>query len=101
MLFAEINSEVEKFRKEGFTGHLKFGIEKSAIVSLTVNSRLEKSENENTDFEKKLLDLCKINNFYGSIEFDLILGETKRLNYCMSINGQSLKERLGKTNAEV
>ena len=101
MLFADINSEIDKFKKECFTGHLKFGIEKSAVVSLTVNSRLEKSDCDNNDFDKQLMDLCSIDNFFGSIEFDMILGEVKRLNYCMSINGQNLKLRLGKNNAEM
>ena len=95
MLFSDINNEIEKFRNKKFTGHLKFGIEKSAIVSLTINSRLEKSDCDNYDFDSQLSELCENSNFYGSIEFDLVLGETKRLNYCISINGQYLKERLG------
>ena len=95
MLFAEINAEVEKYKAKAFTGHLKFGIEKSNIVSMTVNSRLEESNNDNDDFDKKLLEICTSPNFYGSIEFDLILGNIKRLNYCMSFNGQNLKEKLG------
>ena len=95
MLFSDINNEIEKFRIKKFTGHLKFGIEKSAVVSLTINSRLEKSDCDNYDFGKQLEDLCEINNFYGSIEFDLVLGKIERLNYCISINGQYLKERLG------
>lgn len=95
MLFAEINAEVKKYQDRAFTGHLKFGIEKSSIVSLTINSRLEKSDQENDKYDKILMDLCSTPNFYGSIEFDLIFGEVKRLNYCMSFNGQSLKEKLG------
>ena len=90
MLFADINAEVEKYRAKAFTGHLKFGIEKSQIVSITENSRLEKSDNTNAAFEKQLLELCS-DIFYGSIEFDLVLGEVERLNYCMSLNGQNLK----------
>ncbi|MBO7518766.1 MAG: hypothetical protein J6T31_06620 [Methanobrevibacter sp.] len=96
MLFAEINAEIEKYRVKSFTGHLKFGIEKSTIVSLTVNSRLEKSDRENDNYDKLLMELCSAPNFFGSIEFDLILGEVQRLNYCMSYNGQSLKDKLGK-----
>lgn len=95
MLFAEINAEVEKYRLKKFTGHLKFGIEKSSIVSMTVNSRLEKSDIENFDFDKQLMELCSNPNFFGSIEFDLRLGKVERLNYCMSYNGQNLKEKLG------
>ena len=94
MLFAEINSEVEKYRTKKFTGHLKFGIEKSSIVSMTVNSRLERSDNGNSDYDKQLLELCSSPNFFGSIEFDLILGNVERLNYCMSFNGQNLKDKL-------
>ena len=94
MLFAEINAEVEKYKAKSFTGHLKFGIEKSKIVSMTVNSRLEESNNDNDDFDNKLIEICSNTNFFGSIEFDLILGKIKRLNYCMSFNGQNLKEKL-------
>lgn len=98
MLFAEISAEVEKYKEKAFTGHLKFGIEKSAIVSLTVNSRLEKSDNENADFARRLAELCSNPSFYGSIEFDLIMGKVERLNYCMSFNGQSLQRKLQEDN---
>lgn len=94
MLFTEINAEVDKYRRSNFTGHLKFGVEKSAIVSLTVNSRLEKSDSENDNYDKRLMELCSSRNFYGSIEFDLIMGKVERLNYCMSFNGQNLKDKL-------
>lgn len=95
MLFAEINAEIKKYKANAFTGHLKFGIEKSQIVSITENSRLEKSDSNNASFDKQLLELCS-DTFYGSIEFDLVLGEVERLNYCKSYNGQYLKEKLGK-----
>ena len=32
MLFTEINAEVEKYKAKAFTGHLKFGIEKSNAI---------------------------------------------------------------------
>lgn len=95
MLFAVINAEVEKYRAKKFTGHLKFGIENSKVVSMTENSRLEESQKDNDDFENKLLRLCSNPSFFGSIEFDLHLGNIERLNYCMSFNGQNLKEKLG------
>lgn len=95
MLFADINAEIEKYREKAFTGHLKFGIEKSQIVSITENSRLEKSESTNAAFEKQLIELCA-DTFFGSIEFDLVLGKVERLNYCKSYNGQNLKEKMGK-----
>jgi hypothetical protein len=95
MLFAEINAEIEKYKAKAFTGHLKFGIEKSQIVSITENSRLEKSDSNNASFDKQLSELCS-DTFYGSIEFDLVLGNVERLNYCKSYNGQNLKEKLGK-----
>lgn len=95
MLFADINAEIKKYREKAFTGHLKFGIEKSQIVSITENSRLEKTECNNASFDKQLSELCS-DTFYGSIEFDLVLGEVERLNYCKSYNGQYLKEKLGK-----
>jgi len=94
MLLASINKVLEKYKKLKFTGHIRFGIEKSQLVTLTINSRLEKSDNENDDFEKKLAELCQYPNYYGSIEFDLILGKVERLNYCMSMNGQVLKYEL-------
>ena len=96
MLLAEIDKVVTQYRNKGFTGHLKFGIEKSAIVSFTVNSRLEQSDKTNGDLDRQLAELCSNPNFYGSIEFDLILGKVERLNYCMSFNGQTLKEKLGR-----
>ena len=101
MLLSDINSEIEKFREKNFTGHIKFGIEKSAIVSMTINSRLEKSDLENTNFERQLYELCSNNNFYGSIEFDLILGKVERLNYSINISGQSLKDRIGGHDADM
>lgn len=94
MLFSEINEVITGYQKDAFTGHLKFGIEKSAIVSFSENSRLEKSEKENSDFGRQLARICSNPNFYGSIEFDLILGKVERLHYCMSFNGQSLKDKL-------
>lgn len=93
MLFAEINAEIKKYKAKAFTGHLKFGIENSRIVSITENSRLEKSDSTNGSFDKQLLELCS-DTFYGSIEFDLVLGEVERLNYCKSYNGQNLKDKL-------
>ena len=101
MLLAEINKEIEKFEKSGFTGHVKFGIEKSKIVSMTINSQYEKSENDNSDFEKKLLTLCAIPEYYGSIEFDLRLGKVERLNHCISLNGQVLRNWMEQENAIV
>lgn len=99
MLFAEINAEVEKYKEKAFTGHLKFGIEKSQIVSMTENSRCEKSDCDNADFGRQLMRLCE-DSFYGSIEFDFILGEVKRLNYCKSYNGEYLKSKLGKAQMQ-
>lgn len=101
MLFKVINSELEKRRKNAFTGHIKFGIEKSVIVSMTVNSRLEKSDNNNANFAKQLMELCSNTDFYGSIEFDVVLGEVERLNYCMSYNGNVLKKELGLLDAKM
>ena len=95
MLFADINAEIEKYKVKAFTGHLKFGIEKSQIVSITENSHLEKSDNNNAAFDKQLSELCA-DTFYGSIEFDMVLGEVERLNYCKSYNGQNLKDKMGK-----
>ena len=94
MLLADINTVLEKYKRLNFTGHIKFGIEKSQLVNLSINSRLEKSENDNDEFDKKLAELCQYQNFYGSIEFDLILGKVQRLNYCMSMNGQVLRYEL-------
>ena len=101
LLFAEINAEVQKYQKKFFTGHLKFGIEKSVIVSMTENSRLESSEKVNVDYTSRLAELCSNPDFYGSIEFDLVLGKIERLNYCVSYNGASLKRKLGLCNAEM
>lgn len=101
MLFEVINRELEKRRINAFTGHIKFGIEKSAIVSMTVNSRLEKSDNNNANFAKQLMELCSNTDFYGSIEFDVVLGEVERLNYCMSYNGNVLKKELGLPDAKM
>ena len=99
MLFAEINREIEKVKKANYTGHVKFGIEKSRIVSITFNSHLEKSERENADFEKQLMTICKIPEYYGSIEFDLRLGNVERLHHCISLNGQTLKDWMEKPYA--
>ena len=102
MLFAEINAEVKKYQDSFFTGHLKFGIEKSVIVSLTENSRLELSEiKKSADYVNQLAKLCTNPDYYGSIEFDLILGKVERLNYCISYNGMVLKRKLGINNAEM
>ena len=99
MLLAEINKEIEKLQVAGYTGHVKFGIEKSRIVSITINSHLEKSDIDNSDFQKKLTTLCSIPEYYGSIEFDLRLGIVERLNYCISLNGQILKDWMELKNA--
>ena len=99
MLIAEINREIEKLRKINYTGHVKFGIERSKIVSMTINSHLEKSDKDNSDFTKKLTSLCMIPEYYGSIEFDLVLGEVERLNHCISLNGQVLKDWMEKEDA--
>ena len=101
MLFAEINREIEKFQKCSYTGHIKFGIEKSKIVSMTINSRVEKSDRDNADFINQLSTLCGIPDYYGSIEFDLILGKIERLNHCISLNGQVLKDWMERTNADL
>jgi hypothetical protein len=101
MLFAEINREVEKFKKCSYTGHVKFGIERSRIVSITINSRVEKSDRDNADFCSQLQSLCKIPEYYGSIEFDFILGKVERLNHCISLNGLPLKTWMENPNAEV
>ena len=99
MLLAEINKEIEKFQRMNYTGHVKFGIEKSKIVSMTINSHLEKSDRDNSDFVNKLNTLCRIPEYYGSIEFDFILGNVERLNHCISLNGQVLKDWMEKDNA--
>ena len=94
MLIAEINAVVEKYQNKNFTGHLKFGIEKSTIVSITELSKCEKSELLNADFAKQLVEICT-DLVYGSIEFDLVFGKVERLNYCKSFNGEILKKKLG------
>lgn len=94
MLIAEINAVVGKYQSKNFTGHLKFGIEKSTIVSITELSKCEKSDLINADFEKQLTEICN-DLIYGSIEFDFVLGKVERLNYCKSFNGEILKKKLG------
>ncbi len=94
MLIAEIDRVIKQYQKRSFTGHLKFGIEKSTIVSITELSKCEKSELLNADFTKQLTEICSDLN-YGSIEFDLVLGKVERLNYCKSFNGELLKKKLG------
>ena len=94
MLIAEINAVVEKYQEKAFTGHLKFGIEKSNIVSFTEISVCEKSERLNADWDKQLMEICS-DLVYGSIEFDLVFGKVERLNYCKSFNGEILKKKLG------
>lgn len=94
MLIAQINSVVEKYQAKAFTGHLKFGIEKSNIVSFTEYSVCEKSELVNANWDKQLMEICT-DLIYGSIEFDLVFGKVERLNYCKSFNGELLKKKLG------
>ncbi|MBQ3641934.1 hypothetical protein II906_08445 [bacterium] len=94
-MLAEINSQIDTFIQDNFTGPIKFGIEHSKIVSITINSRQEFHESGNKDFNKKLIELCSSDDYFGSIEFDLELGEVKRLNYIKTINGASLIKRLG------
>lgn len=94
MLIAEINAVVEKYQEKAFTGHLKFGIEKSNIVSITEISVCEKSERLNADWDKQLMEICT-DLVYGSIEFDLVFGKVERLNYCKSFNGEILRKKLG------
>jgi hypothetical protein len=73
---------------------IKFGIEKSTIVSITELSKCEKSDLLNADFQKQLTEICT-DLSYGSIEFDLFLGKVERLNYCKSFNGELLKKKMG------
>ena len=42
-----------------------------------------------------------IPEYYGSIEFDLILGKVERLNHCISLNGQVLKDWMEKSDASL
>ena len=94
MLIAKIDAVVKTYQEKKFTGHLKFGIEKSNIVSFTELSKCEKSEIVNADFEKQLFEICN-DLVYGSIEFDLVFGKIERLNYCKSFNGENLKNKIG------
>ena len=80
---------------------MKFGIEKSRIVSMTINSHLEKSDCNNSDFTKQLVKLCSLPDYYGSIEVDLILGKVERLNHCISLNGQVLKNWMEQPYADL
>lgn len=100
MLIAEINAVVEKYQKKAFTGHLKFGVEKSNIVSFTENSDCENTQFTNANWDRQLFEICT-DLVYGSIEFDLILGKVERLKYCKSFNGELLKKKLGLINAEM
>lgn len=101
MLFADINREIQKLQNCSYTGHIKFGIENSKIVSMTINSRLETSNRPNADFEKQLQTLCANPEYYGSIEFDLVLGKVERINHCISLNGSVLKNWMNKAYAEM
>ena len=94
MLIAQIDAVVKTYQKKFFTGHLKFGIENSKIVSFTELSKCEKSDLMNSDFDKQLMEICTDLN-YGSIEFDLVLGKVERLNYCKSFNGENMRNKLG------
>lgn len=95
MLIADINSVVESYQKKAFTGHIKFGVENSKIVSFTEVSKIEESFRTNSDFGRQLIEICE-DMIFGSIEFDFILGKIERLNYCKSYNGEILKKKLGK-----
>lgn len=94
MLIAQIDAVIKTYQEKNFTGHLKFGIEKSNIVSITELSKCEKSELNNADFKKQLFEICN-DLSYGSIEFDLVFGKVERLNYCKSFNGEMLKKKIG------
>ena len=94
MLIAEIDRVIKQYQNRSFTGHVKFGIEKSTIVSITELSKCEKSDLLKADFQKQLTEICTDLN-YGSIEFDLFLGKVERLNYCKSFNGELLKKKIG------
>ena len=101
MLIADISRELDKIQRAKYTGHVKFGIEQSKIVSITLNSHLEKSDRDNDDFEKQLTTLCQIPEYYGSIEFDLIHGKVERLNHCISLNGQVLENWMDRADAKL
>ena len=94
MILADINTVVEKYQNKAFTGHIKFGIENSKIVSFSEVSKVEESFRNSADFGRQLIEICS-DMVYGSIEFDFILGKIERLNYCKSFNGELLKRKLG------
>ena len=99
-----IIKELTKYSSDTkFKGHIKFGVEKSNVVSMSVSTRFENPINTKmfVDIVGELKKLFDENVFFGSLEFDIDCGSVVQFNWVYSCNGLDLKEKIRKYNADL
>lgn len=94
-MYQEIKSELRNLKLTNFSGHIKFGVEKGKVVSLTITTKKELNpyQLKNRDFDGQLLKLHD-DNFYGAIDYNLENGEVESFNWQSTFQGDKLKEHL-------
>lgn len=94
-VFSEIETELKVLENKKFSGHVKFGVEKGKVVSMSINTLFEPNK-KLYDLKTEILNICQEEEFYGSVEFNLDFGIVVSNSWYISMNGEILQSRLRK-----
>lgn len=92
-MFQDVKNELRVLKHENFTGHVKFGIEKGRIVSLSHNNRFM-PDDKTCDFSE--LEKIYCDDFWGVIEIDIVNGAVVNVFWMQNFKDDNLKQRLEK-----
>lgn len=93
-MYTEIKSEISRFEKQHFSGHIRFGIEKGKVVSEVVSSEVGICRNSGEKGFDEFLGGISDDNFYGTVEYDFDFGKIIRFSWQRTFNGEDLKKHL-------
>lgn len=92
-MFNTIKTELERLKKENFTGGIKFGIEYGKVVSVSYRSLI--SGKRIKPIETMILTLIPdYSNFFGSIDYEIENGIVIANDFVLSLRGPQLDKRL-------
>lgn len=89
--------ELSNLLCSGFQGHVRFGVEKSNVVALSMNSKCNSSNQAISlkDIENQIGELkTEYSPYFGAFEFDICNGEITQFDWFYSCNGQDLRSKI-------
>lgn len=98
-MFKDVQTELDHFKNQFFTGHVKFGMEHGTITSMTITSKVELNaiSKITNDLDAEIVKMFPDeNDFYGNLDFNFDFGKIISNSYSTNFQGEQLRERIRK-----